>query len=138
MLGVLLMEKSVRDAKYPSCPLIFHSEGEPIGDFRKAWASACKRAAVPNLLLHDLRRSAVRNMRLAGIPENVAMEISGHRTRCVFDRYSIVGRRDLRDAAEKLDQRLKASLGTILGENGQTGLGTVRESAQTTVGNLLN
>jgi hypothetical protein len=54
-------------------------------------------------------------MRLAGIPENVAMEISGHRTRSVFDRYSIVGARELADAAQKMEQRLNQSLGTISG-----------------------
>jgi hypothetical protein len=50
-------------------------------------------------------------MRIAGIPENVA--ISGHRTRSVFDRYDIISPRDLNDAASKMEQRLKASLGTI-------------------------
>ena len=90
-------------------------------DYRKAWASACKRADVPGLLFQDLRRSAIRNVRLAGIPENVAMEISGHRSRSVFDRYSIVGARDIRDAAEKMEGRLRSSLaalpgaGTLLG-----------------------
>lgn len=78
------------------------------------------------------------NMRLAGIPEDVAMEISGRRTRSVLDRYSIVAGRDLRDAAEKMEQRLKASLGTILGINGQTAQGTERESAQTDVSNFVD
>lgn len=66
----LLMQRDIRDAKFPGCPLLFHHDGEPIVDFRKAWASATKDAKVPGLLFHDLRRSAVRNMRLAGIPEN--------------------------------------------------------------------
>lgn len=111
----LLMQKEIRDAKFPGCPFVFHHDGQPIVDFRKAWSSACKRAQVPGLIFHDLRRSAIRNMRLAGIPENVAMEISGHRTRYVFDRYSIVGARELADAAQKMEQRLNQSLGTISG-----------------------
>lgn len=111
----LEMARAERDAAFPDCPYVFHREGRPIGEFRKTWRAACLRAGVPGLLFHDLRRSAVRNMRLAGVPENVAMEISGHRTRSIFDRYSIVGARDLRDAAERMERRFREATGTILG-----------------------
>jgi hypothetical protein len=89
------MEKDIRDARCPKCQYVFHHNGHPIVDYLKAWASACERTAVPGLLFHDLWRSAIRNLRLAGIPENVAMEISRYRSRSVFDRYSIVGDKDL-------------------------------------------
>jgi integrase len=69
------------------CPIVFHrGDGAPLGNFRKVWKTCRDAAKVPGLLLHDFRRSAVRNMVRAGVPERIAMALSGHRTRSVFDR----------------------------------------------------
>lgn len=85
---------------------LFTRGTKPIRDFRESWDLACERAGIPELLFHDLRRTAVRNLRRAGVPETVIMKITGHRTRSVFERYNITDHTDTQEAGRKAGEFL--------------------------------
>src|SRR5207248_7413632 len=84
------------------CPTVFNRNGKRISDFRGAWAAACTAAGCPGRLAHDFRRSAARNLVRRGVTEGVAMQITGHKTRSIFDRYNITSRTDVREAMRKI------------------------------------
>jgi integrase len=103
MRAWLDMQLTEHDENWPDCRYVFHWLKKPLGAHLKGWKDACERAKLPGLKFHDLRRSAVRNMERAGIPRNIAMSITGHRTESVYRRYDIVSDRDLKQAATKLE-----------------------------------
>ncbi len=122
--------KTLQSNRHLGCPFVFHHNGKKIKRITRAWKTACIKAGlceplkdekgelvvrrikkgkvkekvvmIPTKLFHDFRRTGVRNMIRAGIPERVAMMVSGHKTRSVFDRYNIVSDQDLKEAAKKM------------------------------------
>jgi len=68
------------------------------------WKSACESAGVLELKFHDLRRTAVRNMRRAGVPQVVRMRITGHRTDSMERRYNIVDIEDIKTARQLMER----------------------------------
>ncbi len=94
--------------KKPDDYVFTRDNGQQVIDFRIAWINCCEDAGVEGLLFHDLRRTAVKNMVRAGIPEKIAMMISGHKTRSIFDRYAIFNQRDIAEAVNKLEKANQA------------------------------
>jgi len=91
--------------KQPDDFVFTRPDGKAVRDFRETWRNACVAAGVPKLLFHDLRRTAARNLRRAGVAEGVIMKIGGWRTRCIFERYAIVSQTDISDAMRKLESQ---------------------------------
>ena len=83
-------------------PWVFHRNGKQVRSFHMMWRRACKRAGVPGRLIHDLRRTAVRNFERAGVSRSVAMMLSGHKTESIYRRYAIVSDRDLAEGVKKV------------------------------------
>jgi hypothetical protein len=94
------------------CPWVFHRNARRIKTFRKVWPNACEAAGFPGRILHDLRRSAVRNLVRAGTSDTVAIKITRHRTRSVFDRYDISSEPDV-GALGRLPSTTGTNAGTI-------------------------
>jgi integrase len=100
-------------------PYVFQGKTgtDKIKRFDKALKKACKDTGIGVRLFHDFRRTAVRNMVRSGVPERVAMMVSGHKTRSVFDKYNIMNVHDLKLAAKQqaayLDAQRGHNLGTI-------------------------
>jgi integrase len=102
---VLALEGRLRDLierRVKARRLDTHRCGAPIRSFHASWKKACRAAGVEGRLFHDLRRTGVRNMIRAGIPQSVAMAISGHRTANMFTRYNITSDQDLREAVARV------------------------------------
>jgi integrase len=90
-------------------PWVFHRRGKPIRDVLYSWRKACAAAGVVGRIPHDFRRTRVRDLLNAGVPEKVAMEWTGHQTREVFGRYHIVTAEDQRRALARVEAKAAAA-----------------------------
>ena len=90
----------------PDSPLVFHRDGITVRRWRTAWRTACQAAGVPTRFLHDCRRTAARNLIRANVPERIAMLLTGHKSRAIFDRYNIIHEQELLDAGDQLVEYL--------------------------------
>lgn len=95
------------------CTWVFNRGGKPTKEFRRSWKTTCREAGIPGRIPHDFRRTAVRNLVRAGIPERVAMMMTGHKTRSVFERYNIVSPDDLDQAAKRMNEAAGTFTGTV-------------------------
>jgi integrase len=123
--------------KNPDEFVFTREDGNAVRDFRAAWWNACiraglgrfqcrdcqqvvatgrkctlcgsaKKAKYIGLRFHDLRRTGIRNMSRKGIPENVGMLISGHRTNSVYRRYNIIDMEVMKEATAKIEEHQRA------------------------------
>ena len=95
-----------RARRDPDSPLVFHRDGIPVRRWRTAWRTACQAAGVPTRFLHDCRRTAARNLIRASVAERVAMLLTGHKSRAIFDRYNIINEQELLEAGDQLVEYL--------------------------------
>jgi hypothetical protein len=95
--------------KRPNDFVLTRADGRPVRDFRGVWENLCKSAGCEGLLVHDLRRSAAKAMRRAGVPESTIMATMGCKTAAIFRRYCIVSARDQQEVVEKLEQARQAA-----------------------------
>ena len=100
---VLELLREACSGKTAEDPVFTRDNGRPVRAFQNAWRSLCARAGLPGLMVHDLRRSAAKALRRAGVPESVIMATGGWKTASMFRRYAIVSSADQREAMQALE-----------------------------------
>jgi integrase len=104
----------IAPGKKPEDFLFTRENGEVVKDFRITWDKLTEAAGVPGLLLHDFRRSSVRNLIRRGVPQKTARTDLGHKTDAVFARYYILSEDDIRDAAMRIEEGAEAAVSGVI------------------------
>ena len=106
-------EHRTKDGRSSLSEFVFHFRGRPTPEttIRRWWVDACTKAGLPKKLFHDFRRSAVRDMIRGGVPQTVAMSISGHKTESMFRRYNITTTADKLEALRLRQRYVEAQAG---------------------------
>ena len=136
-LAVLLREQRDRTDAYQRehgqiVRWVFWRVGKKLADLRGTWNTACKRAGLPGKLVHDLRRTAVRNLERANVSRSVAVELTGHKTEAVYRRYAIVAEANLFETVRRLESGTKFEIGP------QSGTEPVQGATKAETGNAEN
>lgn len=119
--AILAQRQRLRVHRNAIVPWVFHKHGRRVGQqLLVHWKQACLAAGLPALLIHDLRRSAVKNLIAAGVPEPLAMKQTGHRSRDVFRRYAIFSTADVKAGMAVTATYRAARLATTRTERGQS------------------
>ena len=102
-----------RAERVESCPYVFHRNGVRIKHYNRVWRTARMKAGLSGKLMHDNRRTAARNMDRAGVPRQIAKQITGHKTDSMYNRYNIVNEKDVREGLAQA----QAYLAVLSGQN---------------------
>lgn len=113
------------DAHGQRVPSVFTRHGQPLKSVREVFARVCEKTGITGFVFHDLRHTAVTNLRRAGVDALTAMKITGHKTMAVFKRYNTIDETDLQTASQRVDTYLSLQRdGHLYGHQGVNGAGT--------------
>jgi integrase len=104
----------ITDAGIMLSEFIFHRNGLPIGEMRKAWRTACRLAGVSGRLFHDLCRTFARNADNDGVSRSVATDIMGRKSEAIYVRYRIVAEGEKISALLRMQKKSVALPGRVV------------------------
>jgi len=104
LIGELLTLTQQLMAQDPASPWLFNYHGKRFEPSWRTWRDASRKAGLAGKTFHDTRRTAATDLIRAGVPEKVAMAVTGHKTASVFKRYHIVDDQAVAQGFEKLQQ----------------------------------